>query len=116
MVEQVVESETLAIEKYLDPGFGIIVPHARKAFSSVAQNYNEYQKKILAALDEHGVSDTTFYTDVPEQCAAEPRNLEEIRESHRSPVRRTSTHKGSVMGAWPLLSFREPVQGILKLC
>jgi electron transfer flavoprotein alpha/beta subunit len=52
--------------KDLDSGFGIIAPHARKAFSPVAQNYNEYQKKILAALDEHGVSDTTFYTDVPD--------------------------------------------------
>jgi glycolate oxidase len=66
MVEQVAESETVAIENYLDPGFGIIAPDARKRFSPVAQNYNEYQKKILAALDERGVSDTTFYTDMPD--------------------------------------------------
>jgi len=63
MVEHVGESVAVALDRNLDPGFGIIDPRARKAFSPLAQDYNEYQKKILAALDENDVSDTTFYTD-----------------------------------------------------
>jgi hypothetical protein len=40
-----------------------IEPAVRTLLSPLACNYNEYQKKFLAALDENNASDSTFYTD-----------------------------------------------------
>ena len=53
----------LGFEHFLGPGLAAIAPAVRKAYSSMAFNYNEYQKKIVAALDEGNVSDTSCYTD-----------------------------------------------------
>ncbi len=53
----------LGFEKFLAPGLVGMTPDVRKIYSSRAFNFNEYQKKIVAALDEGNVSDTTWYTD-----------------------------------------------------
>jgi hypothetical protein len=53
----------LVLANFLNPGLLAIDPRVRKAFSAVACGYNEYQKRILAALDPARVSDSTFYTD-----------------------------------------------------
>ena len=63
MLAQNVEFVMKGLEHHMNPGMAGIDPEVRKIFSPLAGNYNEYQKKFLAALDKNGTSDTTFYTD-----------------------------------------------------
>jgi glycolate oxidase len=50
-------------EKSLNPGLFLMEPKIRAMFSPLMGSYSEWQKKILATLDDGNVSDTKFYTD-----------------------------------------------------
>jgi len=81
-------SSTLkAIELCMTPLSAFIAP-VRKALSPLAGNYNEWQKKISAALDPAAAADVGFYTDEGEFAyeridAAKRGRLKELVEKFR---------------------------------
>ena len=57
-------------------------PVTRQLLSPLACDFNEWQKKISAAFDENGVSDTRLYTDEeePDYDNIDPAKLRRLKD------------------------------------
>lgn len=73
---------TLAAIEQCNVPLAAFEPVTRKILSPLAYDFNEWQKKILAAFDENGVSDTRLYTDEldPDFSKIDPARVEKLRE------------------------------------
>jgi len=73
---------TLAAIEQCNVPLAAFEPTTRKIMSPLACDFNEWQKKISAAFDEGGVSDTGFYTDErdPDYSRIDPAKIAKLHE------------------------------------
>ncbi len=73
---------TLAAIEQCNVPLAAFEPVTRKLMSPLACDFNEWQKKISAAFDQNGVSDTRLYTDEedPDYDRIDPAKLEKLKE------------------------------------
>lgn len=87
---------TLAAIEQCNVPLAAFEPTTRKIMSPLACDFNEWQKKISAAFDPNGVSDTGFYTDEkdPDYSKLDPAKVQKLRDLQLR-------YKNSILGSDP---------------